>query len=1069
MSLFDTIRQKKLGDRPLRFLWELKVTDSEYVELKQLLDKYSRSFSRYSNNRFITVCKECVLFVSEYWRREYVDGPHSKEMVFKAINSTIYEESIIDEFYEAAKQGAKILRLEINQSGKGQEYLDSMLYQGGLPMKLVTESDSNSVWDRFTRGLVNRKINFDELNLGIIASQSQCLKAYCNQIITGVEFESYMLMPYYCQNENDAWYLYLIELAKQEKKKKYQQNPFHLNFEFKVDHIERNITIKYVVKGVQRLAQAFLEQQGLLGINFFSLQVRKNGQAVDTFDFVNNFCRYSVLSKHPYKDGDNISIYLHNHEVPFLSDELDMDVPHLLYIDKDGKYILGNHLGKDDSLLLIPEGWNLKDEESHEVCNYTYGERTLQAIKIETGYSEDIKVIGKDGEITFGQNVSLFWTDVQSTPLYIPDILEPVYDAEKCYFALCYDTNEGEGNKRCNVQYRNKWQNEWSETPSLGEIFVKAIDLSGHYVTPTRIINVGKGIKVNCLSADQDSCLIQISWPHGHVSTTEGEKKVNDVWSIKKENCEDPRRIKFLFTPTDNSRNLFYLSIKAPFKLFSIVDQNGEDIPNDCWVPYSDVDKYQYHLVGQDIKEYSYGNISRQLRWKGDKLQIIENGRPVKTIPYEGSLVTLFDSRETLRSLLERTSQNMLNAEVKVQFILGNGKSLCFSIKDCPLRPRQIDGGRVVITGNNRKPVKFTGVLKLLKLSEPQLEAKEMNFNEETGYYELPEEIRSWGKTILIGRTRGRICPALVDLNLDLDRESRTNNRETVIASIEQKLQDSCMGDDLWQRIIGWFERSQNDDIPASSILELYCTAKDYRSLLFLAFQLYTKCENSEEQEFLKEKLKSFSNDLSFQWYWLLPYLPQIMVHLDTFIKDPMTPAIQAMYIKWAMEHEGEERMNYLSSINDQTAYMTNIIHCFGDIITSFTKWMKELCVSSLLEKYDNWNNPIITTVAENIVMEPKKLSIMETNNDSYIEYNQDNLGVEVGTFFNEYKEPGKVGNEGWLYQRVNAVVAHLKEKIDLFSLKEEIRRSIIFCSKSCNYHFIIALNNKLRTTYYEV
>lgn len=46
-------------------------------------------------------------------------------------------------------------------------------------------------------------------------------------------------------------------------------------------------------------------------------------------------------------------------------------------------------------------------------------------------------------------------------------------------------------------------------------------------------------------------------------------------------------------------------------------------------------------------------------------LYVIENGHKVKDLPYEGSLVELFDSRENLRSLLERTSQNILNAEIR--------------------------------------------------------------------------------------------------------------------------------------------------------------------------------------------------------------------------------------------------------------------------------------------------------------------------------------------------------------------------------------------------------------------
>ena len=77
MSLFESIK-KKLGDKQLHYLWELKVTDSEYHELKQLLAKQARSYSPNCDNRFITVCKECTLMIAEFWRREYEDGSHSK-------------------------------------------------------------------------------------------------------------------------------------------------------------------------------------------------------------------------------------------------------------------------------------------------------------------------------------------------------------------------------------------------------------------------------------------------------------------------------------------------------------------------------------------------------------------------------------------------------------------------------------------------------------------------------------------------------------------------------------------------------------------------------------------------------------------------------------------------------------------------------------------------------------------------------------------------------------------------------------------------------------------------------
>jgi hypothetical protein len=404
----------------------------------------------------------------------------------------------------------------------------------------------------------------------------------------------------------------------------------------------------------------------------------------------------------------------------------------------------------------------------------------------------------------------------------------------------------------------------------------------------------------------------------------------------------------------------------------------------------------------------------------------------------------------------------MLNAEVKVQFTLSDGKTINFSIKESPLRPRQIDEGRVVITGNNRKPVKFTGMLKLLRLSEPEKEAVEMEFNEETGYYHLPETIRPWGKTILIGRTRGRICPTLVDLNRKMDGEYRANNRETAFAIISEDITQSVMGDELWNRIIGWFDRTQKDDIPASSILELLCTAQNHKSLLCLAFQLYARCGGDEERGILKDRLKSFSNDLAFQWYWLNPYLSDIMMQLSPFMPDPSVKPIQDLYIKWAMQHEGEERMAYLSALNNPESYFPHVIGCLSEVMSSFTDWMKDLCVESLVDQYGTTPESFIVSLAGNIVNNPKNCYRVDFDSDRYVENNQEYLGEETAKFFNSYMEPGTLGNEQWLHKRINAVAAHLNKQINLFVLKDDIRRSIIFCTKSCNYHFVIALNNKL-------
>lgn len=274
MSYFESIIKKKKLEECLP-LWKLKITDEEFEELRKFLEKQTHNTTMI--NPFLTMCKECALFFAEYWRREYVDGKHSKQMVYDALRSTRH---LCDEFYEAACRGAKMLKIERYDGGRA-DPLNDMLYQGGLPMKLVTSNNPNSVWDRFARGLVNRRYNFDDLDLGIVASKSQCLRDYCEQLIAAIEAEQYMKMPFYCNNDSDPWYVYLKELAKQERIRRSQSRPYSLYWEFEVDNVEKKINTKYVVEGQQRLPQSFLEEQGLGKTPFFSVQVRKNGQAID--------------------------------------------------------------------------------------------------------------------------------------------------------------------------------------------------------------------------------------------------------------------------------------------------------------------------------------------------------------------------------------------------------------------------------------------------------------------------------------------------------------------------------------------------------------------------------------------------------------------------------------------------------------------------------------------------------------------------------------------------------------------------------------------------------------------
>jgi hypothetical protein len=64
MSYFDNILHKRGYDKCPLPLWKLKITDEEFKELRELLEKRTHIIN--IKNPSITVCKESALFFAGY-------------------------------------------------------------------------------------------------------------------------------------------------------------------------------------------------------------------------------------------------------------------------------------------------------------------------------------------------------------------------------------------------------------------------------------------------------------------------------------------------------------------------------------------------------------------------------------------------------------------------------------------------------------------------------------------------------------------------------------------------------------------------------------------------------------------------------------------------------------------------------------------------------------------------------------------------------------------------------------------------------------------------------------------
>lgn len=1056
MSFFDTLLAKRGYDRAPLPLWKLKVSDAEYEELKSTLSKAAQGWGE---SAFYSLKKECALYFAEFWRREYIDGPHAIHNVYMSLFNEPQSFSVPnkeDAFYDAAKDGAQRLKIEIYK-GETTQYLDSMFYQGGLPMRLVTLNEKNSVWDRFTRGLINRHFDFEELQLGKIATVNKSLKEYCDALSDAIEKEQFLLMPFFCKDEYNPWFVFLKALAHQERTRQRQLHPFSLDWEFMVDEKGGNISSKYIIKGLQRLPEEFLLSQRLFSTQFFSVQLRVNGQAIETYDYQNRFCRYNVFSKHPYHDGDIVALYLHDQENAYLSDNLDLSVPHILYREKDGKYSLGNRLGNLRSLILIPDGWELVDSEL-PLKDLAWEGRMLRGAFLDESFDGIITVKSSDGIITFDANAKLYWSEILSSPLYLPDIIEPLYDANNLQMLLCSDGDSLPQTVRGNdIEFRSKGDSSWSSKPNYGEVFARVRGRNGEFVTPVSLINVGS-LSIVTLTSDKESCSMRVLWPYGSVHCNEGSLKYNNVWSIEKGRCSDSRRIHFTLVPKGKSSAQFTISVRAPFKDFSILDNDGNPVGSVCQVPYGDIDKYQYHLAGQGIKAYSYGSVRRELRWEADKLYVYEDGHSIRPIPFEGSLLTLFDSREVLRSLLDKTSKGILDAYVRVFFEIDQFRRMTLYIKESPFRIEQAADNRLIIQDGHKMPVNYRHALKLFNLSAPSVAQVSIKMIEK-GFI-LPDDQQSWQRALVTGRTRGRILPAMVEWDRVSSPDEREEFRRQSIERITAEIDHAKLGDDTWNRISAWFTLSQQEDIPASSLLDLSCLARDGKPLLLFTFQQFIACKTEEDKETTKGQLLSLATDLAFEWYWIKPYASTLFMTIQSAIAWE-SPFLKGLYVEWAFS-KGMDLGQVMEDLNDDNIFLSKLFPWFNELLAAFEAWLKDIFVLSLSESYDVVPTHSAFIETAEAIAGKRELVVIQNEDEIYIEQNQEDIDDYLTGFFNKYTEPGKSGNEGWFFQRLNAVVAHMKGQIDLFKEPESIRRSIIFCQKSCPYIFLIELNNQL-------
>lgn len=1038
-------------------LWCLKLSANDYQEILNYL-----RIIRWTDNHAMPcdLLRRCAaIYVSEYWRREYVGGAYSWQGIFKSIDQN-FNEKYPPNFEEAVKKGAKLLGCQpVKASNGANQYLDSFLYQGGLPMQwivnsinanLSTSQLTTNVWYRFACGLVCRHIDFTALPLGVIASTSKSMRDFCDQLCNGLATNDVESMPFNCNSNNDPWFLALKQLETTERQRQRNEHPFNLSWELELDTIDNNFVVRCIFEGPNAISNQFLTSNSIL--RNFNLQVCVDGQTRRSFEYYDAYCAYKVRDVYnSYKNQETISVTANGQEL--LSDDLDMCIPHLFY--QDGHvYRLGNRLGSERSILVYPSMQYAIEEMSNDIHtnNYAWNNENYTILFILANFAGQIVLRDTQSseQFTFSAVTSLSWTDKpKGGRVLIPGIIETLYDATNCTYTTSDDSGQTTPIQPRNVEYRSLRSNAWSNQPPYGKIYVRQ---SG--ATHVQMINVGplQDLQIQVNSANATTCCLSFYWRHGTIRPMAGTfNPQTNEWTITIKDVQDDNLcipVKLIPPGTTNDFDLHY---HVPFRRFCIYDPQGNEIRTGSSISTHDVQNYRYDCYGQDVTING-----KTWRWDSNGM-VLENGQ--NRIPYFGNLVTLLGGVN-----IDEGLQNSLNNVVWSQFdihIRYANNAMALHIKRFPYRLVQegVNNDETIKVENNPS---YNERLRIISLAQP-VQNEELQYDPAKGGYSIPAACREWGKCLVVGDYQGHILPFLSDTLHILTDEKRTDNRHSSIHTISQELSCSSIQSNVWQHTLQWFNALFEYDIPASSILEFVCIAKNPELLLKLVTYLYISNysqSNNADDGLLQKCLLRVSNDLSFQWYWLLPYIKGINMQDIMCVQET---TLQAYYVRWYLATNDIQQN--LSNLQNELQNMSYLIQ----ILDNVKSFCYELCRKSLLVSAVSSNGVTIAndivehfSKGQALVYDPTVGHLSNVNCSGQMPQSVDNFFQSIAVLAN------LTPNEKEFYQRVNIVVDALHKTTNIFGnlgqLSDEesdvARRSIICHFRSNTDMFLIALNN---------
>lgn len=852
MSFFPSLLLKyHLPKHDGRPLWKYSLTDQEYENLISEIN-YAAPLTLDP--------RDACLYYAEWWKRSFNGGKPSREEVFNSLGGNINYRMNSKDFYKLARKGANMLAVKW-VSKQYTLYFRTLLLQGGLPLKHISENQGN--YQNFLLAVLEEQPDTIEdfifkphvIQHLPVSSQNDIIYENCLEIVKSVLNEEDQYDELFSSNEviKDISGKLKVRKAQLKKRQRISKPKNYWLLCFKKDKIDISLRIGFADK---------YEPESLSEILGFEVTEKEyqfylNDELICTFRrMLNGNYKTDWFSQQDHEwNGENVLpncfvlVQGKKYEVQdFVQTIPDLQEPSLWnkYSDNEWRLIKGNGTSNKEGAILFPPQWNsnLTPEE------FSLYDRDMKWLIFEG----EVQITYEDERLKFLSEVNSFdWTIVSQKPSWILKANMPV--VQKKPIIIVYDENNRKlPESQYKVSFRSRNPREiWQELSSQSILPLGCIDLKIEkegFVSYDICYNLGN-IQAYYPNKSIDQAQISIQ----HIAKFDFQLEETEFLSINRNGDRFTLNVKTEFKkiPTGvkgsvgiGSQKKLQFTMVPPFEGMSIIDKEGNIVSEDQQLSL-------YNLFG--LRILSTPGTETILTIKNI---LNPDVRISKEIPQQSHpLMSFRNEIVRLYYLADAMDyRNIVSLELKQ-----GGSSVAFKISG------------------------FTHTLNV----EEQLEKKVslFNTNDDLDLYAIPVNC-SPGKIDLIPMLKDEefyqipstealkqfiiisakeIGKQLMPRFVNTDENSIVIDKEERIEKFHNLLIGSDFESDIWQQVLQYFKICVENELPFSTFDQLRAISKSSevaaRAFFFLGVN------ESEPEQYIQKTIPEMELDLGFCFHWI--------------------------------------------------------------------------------------------------------------------------------------------------------------------------------------------------------